>query len=344
MMSAAGSSVLRVALIGASHWHAPFYFQPLIGLEGARLCAVSDPDSGVARAVAEGCGCPWFTDHRELLAVTRPDFAFALGPHADMPAIGHALIAAGVAFALEKPCGTAWAQVAGLRDSAVAAGFFAAVPLAFRCSDLTRIIRETANRDPFHYLSFRFIAGPPQRYLDSGCGWMLDPERSGGGCTINLAVHFFDLYTLLTGRIPSVVGALMSNEACGLAIEDYSAVTLRGGGASGVVETGYTLPGPTGSFDLRFSLRSNRHYFTATGADAAGADRLVTYTADGGTDVVFTPVSQVPYYTAFVRETLERFRHGQPPVADLSDMSNVMEVVEAAYIAAGRRRPVREEE
>jgi hypothetical protein len=100
-----------------------------------------------------------------------------------------------------------------------------------------------------------------------------------------------------------------------------------------------TLPEPTGSFDLRFSLRSDRHDFIA-----AEADRLVTYTADGGTNVVFTPVSQVPHYTAFVRETLDRFRHGQPPVADLSDMCNAMEVVEAAYVAAGRRTPRRAED
>jgi len=335
-----GGSFLRVALIGASHWH-----EPLTRLEGVRLCAVSDPNARVGQAVANRCGCPWFADHRELLAVSRPDFAFALGPHADMPAIGHDLIAADVGFALEKPCGTTEGEVGRLRDSAAAAGVFAAVPLAFRCANLIRIIRETTQRDPFHYLSFRFIAGPPQRYLDSDCAWMLDPRQAGGGCTINLAVHFFDLYTLLTGSIPSVEAAVMSNAAYGLPIEDYSAVTLSGGGAAGVVETGYTLPAtPANAFDLRFSLRSKRHYFTATGADMAGGDRLVTYTMDGKTELVYTPASQVPYYADFVRDTLDRFRRDQSPVADLSDMSNAMEVVEAAYVAAGRRRPVREEE
>ena len=337
--AATSSSELRVALIGAGHWHAPFYSEPLIGLEGARLCAVSDPSPGAARTLADRCGCSWLTDHRELLEVTRPDFVFALGPHADMPAIGQALIAAGTSFALEKPCGTTRTQVAGLRDSAAAAGLFAAVPLAFRYSKMIRIIREATGGDTFHHLSFRFIAGTPQRYLDAGCDWMLDPERAGGGCTINLSVHFFDLYALLTGSLPSVVGAVMSNAAYGLAIEDYSAVTLSGGGAYGVVETGYTLPAPTSVFDLRFSLRSKNHYYTATGADVAGRDRLVIYTADGEMEVVHTPTSQVPYYAEFVRDTLDRFRAGQPPVSDLSDMCNAMEVVEAAYVAAGRRMP-----
>ncbi len=337
--------MLRVALIGAGHWHAPFYYEPLTRLEGARLCAVSDPSTAAARAVADRFACPWFVDYRELLAAARPDFVFALGPHADMPAIGHALIDAGIGFALEKPCGTTRGQVAGLRDAARAAGIFAAVPLAFRCADLIHRIRETAQGDAFHYLSFRFIAGPPRRYLDAGCEWMLDPERAGGGCTINLAVHFFDLFTLLTGQVPSVAGAVMSNAAYGLPIEDYSAVTLSGGGTSGVVETGYTLPAsPTSAFDLRFSLRSRRHYFTATGADAAGPDRLVTYTADGKMDVVGTPASQVPSYATFVRDVLECFRRGRPAMANLSDMCRAMEVVEAAYASAGRRAAAREED
>lgn len=136
-----------------------------------------------------------------------------------------------------------------------------------------------------------------------------------------------------------MVGATMSNATCGLSVEDYSAVSLSRGSADGVVETGYTVPGPTGSVDLRFSLRSGQHHVTATGADAAGDDHLVIYAADGTMEVLHTPTSQVPCYAAFVRQTLDRFRHGQPPLADVSDMSTAMEVVKAAYVAAGRRAP-----
>lgn len=336
--------MLQVALIGASHWHAPFYYEPLARLEGVRLCAVSDPDPDRVQALADGYNCAWFTDYRELLGVTRPDFVFALGQHADMPAIGQALIEAGVAFALEKPCGTTLAQVTALRDSASASGLFASVPLAFRHSKLLQFIQEVSGTDAFCHMSFRFIAGPPQRYIDSGCAWMLDPNRAGGGCTINLAVHFFDIFKLLTGEIPTVVGAAMSNATHGLAIEDYSAVTLTANGACGVVETGYTLPAPTAAFDLRFSLRSQRYYYTATGADMAGTDHLVAYIAEDDAQVINTPVSQVPYYAEFVADTLNRFRQDQPPVADLSDMCDAMQVLEAAYAAAGWTTPAQEED
>lgn len=327
--------MLRVALIGASHWHSKFYYEPLIELESASLCAVSDPDPSVARHLGERLQCPWFTDHRDLLEDARPDFVFALGQHAEMAAIGQDLIDAGVAFALEKPCGISYSQVTRLRASAVAVGAFAAVPLAFRCSRLLHSMQRMVDKGGFQNLSFRFIAGPPQRYRDSGCSWMLDPERSGGGCTINLAVHFFDLYALLTGEVPSVVGADMSNGSFGLPVEDYSAVLLGGGGAHGLVETGYALPVPTAEFDLRFSLRSDRYYFTATGADPLGPDRLVAYHVDGGVQVLSVPVSQVPHYGDFVTDTLDRFQQGRPPIAGLDEMCAAMGVVDSAYTHAG---------
>ena len=49
------------------------------------------------------------------------------------------------------------------------------------------------------YMTYRFIAGFAARYQQANCHWMLDPRSSGGGCTINLAPHFFDLALLLMG-------------------------------------------------------------------------------------------------------------------------------------------------
>jgi predicted dehydrogenase len=327
--------MLRVALVGVSHWHARFYYEPLMEMEQVSLCAVGDPNPAVAQALAERLGCPWFTDYERLYEKARPDFVFALAPHDEMPAVARSLIAAGIGFSLEKPCGVTLRQVAELSRQAAERGLFVSVPFAFRCAEFIQRIRETVGTDRFAHMSFRFIAGTPQRYIDAGCDWMLDPLRSGGGCTMNLAVHFVDLFRVLTGVTPRVVGAAMSNSSYDLPIEDYSAIVLAAGDTYGVVETGYTLPAPTAVFDLRFSLRSKRHYFTATGADTSRPDQLVAYASEDDVEAVVTPVSQVPYYAEFVRQTLDRFRNGRQPVADLSDMCEVMQVIEAAYATAG---------
>jgi hypothetical protein len=37
---------MRVAIIGASHWHLPLYLEPLLEVPGAKVVGVSDPSQG----------------------------------------------------------------------------------------------------------------------------------------------------------------------------------------------------------------------------------------------------------------------------------------------------------
>ena len=39
---------MRIVLIGVSHWHTPFYSEPVLAMTDAAIVGVSDPD--VARA------------------------------------------------------------------------------------------------------------------------------------------------------------------------------------------------------------------------------------------------------------------------------------------------------
>jgi predicted dehydrogenase len=192
----------------------------------------------------------------------KPDVVIALGRHADMPEQARFLIAEKIPFALEKPCGLNEHDVAGIAEAAQKAGAFAAVPLVLRNGDFIELLRESA-RDGIQYMSCRFIAGPPQRYHDAGCDWMLDPALSGGGCTINLAVHFFDLALALMGPEIGVHQATMSNAAWHERIEDYSTVTLARGADRCLIETGYLFPAPTSTFDMHYAIRSPRRYIVA---------------------------------------------------------------------------------
>ena len=93
---------------------------------------------------------------------------------------------------------------------------------------------------------------------------MLDPGLSGGGCTINLAPHFFDLALLLMGDQVRVRNATMSNAAWRYPIEDYSVVTLERGADICVIETGYLYPAPTGTFDMHYAVRRRRNILSRT--------------------------------------------------------------------------------
>jgi predicted dehydrogenase len=74
---------IRIAAIGVSHWHALYdaaYLRHLVAMPDVELVAIQDPDAGfVAKRAAEVGNPATFTDHRTMLAVSRPEFVVALG-------------------------------------------------------------------------------------------------------------------------------------------------------------------------------------------------------------------------------------------------------------------------
>ncbi len=69
---------MRIVLIGTSHWHTPFYSDPVLGMKDATIVGVSDPDAERATPLAAQAKCPVFTypasrnSSRHLVAATRP--------------------------------------------------------------------------------------------------------------------------------------------------------------------------------------------------------------------------------------------------------------------------------
>ena len=318
---------MRIAFIGVSHWHAPLFYQPAARLAGVEIVGVSDENVELAERVGRGLGARWFSDHRELLDAVRPDFAFAFGRHCDMPDVGAALVERKVPFIIEKPAGLNAAAAERLRDGARAANLHAGTGFNWRASDLLRRLLEIVGDDPVTQASFRYIGGGPHRYHDFGCPWMLDPALSGGGSTINLSVHFFDMFRLFSRSEPTEVTALMGNQTWQLPIEDYSAVLLRSEACTATVETGYTYPAPTTLFDQRFSLRTRRHYLVVRNDDVVEVHRAV----DGHREEFSVWTANLRWYPLFVAESLERFARGAPPLASLDDLVAAMRVVDAAY-------------
>jgi predicted dehydrogenase len=287
------------------------------------------------RDIAARFGCRFYESYEDLLQKETIDFAFAFGRHAEMPRIAEMLIERRIPFALEKPCGVKAAQVTRLRELAESAGVYVAVPFIFRISDFLAAIEEMEGRIPsdFNHLQFRFIVGPPSRYITAGVPWMLDPAIAGGGPTINVASHFFDLFRFITGKDIATVSAVMSSRTHGGEIEDYSIVTLRtDDGVVGVVESGYSFPSTSDEQrEFSFTLGSSGHY-AYSGQDAFHVrDRSNLAT---GTRTRPVRLETDIYYPLFVRRVLDECRAGSSPVAGLRDAEAMMEIVEAAYASA----------
>ena len=320
---------MKLAFTGASHWHLPLYLDPALEVPGARVVGISDPDPGFVAGFSERLGCVGDIDFRALCRKTKPDFVFALGRHSDMVEQGRFLIAEGIPFALEKPCGLNEPDVAVLADLEARSGSFSSVPLVFRNGDFAARLREMS-ADGIQYMTYRFIAGFAARYQQANCHWMLDPGLSGGGCTINLAPHFFDLALLLMGDQVRVRHATMSNAAWRYPIEDYSVVTLERGADICVIETGYLYPAPTSTFDMHYAVRSPTQYLVAHDPETVEVVRN-----SGERELIRSLTTNVPHYRTFVFDVLGRVRNGQPPLARIADMVPIMRLIDDAYRKAG---------
>jgi predicted dehydrogenase len=326
---------MRVALIGVSHWHTPFYLDPLLAMPDVSVVGVSDPDRSRAEEVAAQPRCPAFTDYREMCAQLRPDFVFALGRHSDMAEEARYLIAERIPFAMEKPCAVTQADAHDIASRAATANVFAAVPFVIRYSPLVDTIREIAAGEKLQYIAFKFIGGMVDRYHEQRVEWMLHRATAGGGPLLNLGVHFLDLCrVLLPDTKLHVVGAAMSNYFSHLDIEDHAMVLMRGAETMCSVETGYLYPAPNSVFDLHYSIRTEGHYFAARDNQT-----LEIFDNNRQREVRTMPLTNSFFYPTFVTDTLRRVAHGEKPIADLADMAAAMDLVEAAYAASPLTAP-----
>lgn len=320
----------RIAFTGVSHWHLPLYLDPALAAPGIDVVSVCDPDVSVANRVAARIGCSPFADWREMCDCVDPEFVFVLGRHCDMAEVARDLIDRRIPFAIEKPCGLNLAELRDLAARAAAVDAFVAVPFVLRESRMMDAIREVAAGEPAHYLAFKFVGGSVDRYRQTGCDWMLERRLSGGGCMLNLGVHFLDLARVLFApHEPVVAGAMMSNALEGLDTEDHGVVLLRAGSGACLIETGYSYPAPHMSFDLHFSIRTATHHFAANDSEA-----LEILTAAQQRELRPMPITNPPYYPHFVRDVVARAMAGRKPVADLADMVAAMALLEAAYAMA----------
>jgi len=322
---------LRVAVVGAGHWHAARYIASL-GVLGERIVAVWDPDPAVAARVATSTGAQTRPDLPDLLRRAGPDVMIGMGVHSTMPALIAAMLESPAALILEKPLGTRVADVAPLVERVEREGRFAAVAFTNRYTPMWGAIDALAQAGRLGtacYAHFRILNGSPQRYVRDGVAWMLDPARSGGGSLINLGIHGLDAFRRFAGDQVSVTAVQVSSLAHGLPIEDYALAVLRSaGGAVGAVESGYCYAAMSGG-DQEWRLITSNAYVIQR------ADVLTVQTLDDGRQQRLPGMPADVAYHTFVADSLRRFRKGAPPIATMRDALAALELVERVYQLAG---------
>ena len=322
---------MRVALIEVSHWHYPLYV-PGLSVPGVEVVAVSDRLGEARGREAARYGARAHDDPFRLIAEEDFDLAFVFGRHDEMAAIGLALVEKGVPFAIEKPAGLNAAEVARLARAAAARELYVAVPLIQRLGPLGRLAdRLRGEGARFTSASWRFFAGPPERYSRAESAWMLEPEKSGGGALMNLANHFIDFSLRLLGAEAESVFARLSSALHGRAVEDYAMLSLAlTNGTSAMIETGYAFPDSSAKREYSFTLVAEDRLVKSR------EDGVTLYnTGDAGTaETIAMDLDTDPLYGEFTARVLAEARTGARAVADLDDLARVMRIVDAGYRAA----------
>jgi predicted dehydrogenase len=321
--------LVRIAASGVGHWHSLYdaaYLKSLLRIDEARLVAVHDPDAAMVASRAAVLGCPaTYTDYREMLAKTRPDFVIVLGRHSDMAQAAHHLLDEAYPFLIEKPAGVNAAEVCGIADKARAKRAFAAVPLFQRfhpfVSNARRLLAKGALGALSHFY-FRSNRPTSARYVAWGAEWMLDPAVAGGGCLRNVGLHGIDAFLHVIGEETEVTGAQLSSRALGKSVEDYATLLLRTrSGVLGTIEVGNTCPASRGDAEWRLA-----------GSDALLVHRgaSVQLVSSAGEEVVGEPPPE-PLPVLALRDALARWQRGEAPAANLEDCYRAMRLVDDAY-------------
>lgn len=313
----------RTLVFGPSHWHVPLCAERI----GARhdVVGVTDDDDHSAQQYARLWNAPAYERWRDLLEAHREaDLAYVFVPHDQMREICLALIDARIPLVVEKPAGISPAEIADVRAAAEAAGVPVAVPLVQRGGPVERWLSQAG---PAVYESTQFIAGPPDRYLSNGSPWMVDRSRAGGGCVVNLAPHFIDMFLRSTRQRGATVSAALSSTLHGFGVEDFASMILTtSDGRVGTIQVGYAFP------DSALKRHCSFTRIGSNGVASIWTDGTASYTAtDGTTQVSTLDVDSDPLYGPFVDAVADGLDSGFEGLPGIRDLEEAMAIVWDAY-------------
>lgn len=311
---------MKIAFAGVSHWHVPLYFP---GIPEGSIVGMSDVNFEIAAMRAKTYGCPVYTDYKQMIIETKPDFVFAFAPHCQMKDMAVWLLEAGLPFSIEKPASISAGEVEELYNLCQQRNGFVSIPFVWRYSDTVTDLREKYLKKPIIHMSYRFIAGPPSRYLATS-KWMLSKKTAGGGCMTNLGVHFIDMAMYLNSSTTARTLASSYKYASPYDIETYATSLLEmPSGASLLLETGYQYPMSEGL------QRENRWTIvTEDGYYILAENKLEI--REEGTEPITVPLNTDSdvYYPVYTRTTLSDFRNNIRPRASLKEMLDTRRVLD----------------
>ena len=319
--------VPRIAFLGVAHWHAPIYAGILKSL-GLSVVGSSDLDREGGTAAAGKLEIPFEADATAMLTKARPDFLVVMPRHDRVMATLAPALDRRLPMLVEKPLGLNGNEARAAARAIKATEVWATAALPVRHNAIWRHVermRVAGTLGTVMHAHFRIVNGPPQRYPDWGVGWMLEPDKSGGGALRNLGIHGADAFRCLAGRDVTVRAASLSHRAYSLPVEEFATALLEApAGPVCTIEAGYSYAAGGGDFEWR--IATTGAYFLETAAQLA-----VRY-ADGRMETEATP--KVPVQQPMVEAALADFAAGRDPACPVGECAEAVALCDRIYEAA----------
>jgi predicted dehydrogenase len=175
--------------------------------DGIEVVGVSDVNVEAAEHCAEEFGCPFFADHRELLAATGPEAVTVMAPHPFHAALTLDALAAGAHVLVEKPMAVQVAEADMMIEAAERAGRLLAVNLQQRTRSEIRTAEkliQAGRLGEIQRVEMVAIWTRTASYY-AQAGWRGTWGGEGGGVLMNQAPHTLDLVCHLVGQPGRVI-------------------------------------------------------------------------------------------------------------------------------------------
>ncbi len=312
---------MKIAFIGASHWHLPCYLKPALAL--GHECALLDDDAAAMHGKADAAGCGYRNRTNDFL-MEDFDFAFVLGRHDQTPDYIEMCIDRNVPFMVEKPGALHPETLLELAKMAGEKNLFNAAPFQMRLEDAPLRVKELIDSGQIGRVArigMTWFAGPAERYVKWKCPWVLNKRQAGGGWLYNLGVHLTDLLYFWGFKAEYRCGIMSSNINRG-EVEDVSTLLLNAGNdCYAVIEGGYCTATMHDGYSISIiGEKGNIEY-------AYGKMRV---TIDGKTEETEMPMREAR--SKLVEQLLERTVSGGKPDTDMYDMVRAMQPVSEFYV------------
>ncbi|HLW03338.1 MAG TPA: Gfo/Idh/MocA family oxidoreductase [Ktedonobacterales bacterium] len=229
---------LRYTLIGAGASIASHHLEALAKLPGTEIVGMADANAEIGAQHAAQIGCPFFLDHRELLATVTPDVAVICAPHPLHCSLALDCFAAGTHVLVEKPIAVEVAEAEQMIAAADAAGRLLAVNFQERFRPAVEAAHQMIATGELGEVVRVLCVEPWFRtaaYYRSAT-WRGTWSGEGGGVLMNQAPHTLDRLCYLAGSPASVWGWIRTLRH-GIETEDTAqAMLVYPNGAPGYLE------------------------------------------------------------------------------------------------------------